>query len=264
MKALWKGALSFGLIHIPVQLFSASKGARELKFKLLHKKDLGEIRYARICKTDGKEVPWEEIVKGYEIEKGDFVILTEEDFQKIHIQKTKTIEILEFVQEDEIDAIYYDTPYYIEPEKGAIKAYVLLREALGQSKKVAVGRFVFKQHEHVGVIRPHENMLVLQKLRYKTELVSAPKVEMPKKSQLAKQEIKMALHLIEQLTRPFQPKEFHDTYTDELKAIIKKKGKGKKISTPQAEVKESKVHDIMSLLKESLEKQKKKSKTRVA
>ena len=259
MRSLWKGAISFGLIHIPVQLYSASR-ARELSFKLLHKKDLGEIRYARICKIDGKEVPWEEIVKGYEIEKGDFVVLTEEDFAKVNVQKTKTVEILSFTQEDQIDTIYYDTPYYLEPEKGSIKAYALLRDALQKSKKVAVGRFVLKQHEHIGIIRPHGNVLVLQKLRYDTELLSDKDLNIPKKTDLSKQEVEMALQLIDQLTKPFKPEIYSDTYTDELKAMIQRKKKGKIVSPPHEKApKESKVHDIMSLLKESLQKQKKKS-----
>ena len=165
MRSIWKGALSFGMIHIPVRLYSASK-SRELKFKLLHKKDLSEIRYARICKADGKEIPWEEIVKGYEYQKGDYVVLTEEDFEKADIKKTRTIEILDFTDENEIDTLYYSSPYYLEPEKGAGKAYALLREALKRSKKVAVGRFVFRHHEHLGVVRPHGDLLVLHQLRH--------------------------------------------------------------------------------------------------
>lgn len=134
MRTIWKGAISFGLIHIPVRLYSASK-SRELKFKMLHKQDLGEIRYARICKADGKEVPWEDIVKGYEYQEGDFVVLTEEDFKKANPKKTRTIEIIDFTDELQIDTMYYSTPYYLEPEKGAEKAYILLREALKRSKK---------------------------------------------------------------------------------------------------------------------------------
>lgn len=262
--SIWKGALSFGLIHIPVRVYSASR-ARELKFKLLHKKDLSEIRYARICKADGKEVPWEDIVKGYEYRHGDFVVLTEEDFEKANLKKTKTIEVLAFAGEDEIDSIYYETPYYLEPEKGAEKAYVLLLEALKESKKVAVGHFVVRHHEHLGVIKAHGNVLVLNQLRYESEIITPKGLSIPKKSPIAKKELDIALELIDQLTKPFKPGEYSDTYTDEIKAVIAKKAKGKKITIKKGELpKPTKVHDIMSLLKQSLEQHKKVTRKRKA
>lgn len=262
MRSIWKGAISFGLIHIPVRLYSASR-SRELKFKLLHGKDLSPIRYARICKADGKEVPWEEIVKGYEYEKGDFVVLTEEDFQKANLKKTKTIEILDFTEESNIDPIYYAKPYYLEPEKGAGKAYLLLREALLRSKKVAVGRFVFQHHEHLGVIKAHGSLLILYQLRYESEILSPKGLEIPKKEKLPAKEIDIALQLIEELTLGFDPKRYSDTYADEIKAIIKKKAKGEKI-TLKPEKMEKETEDIISLLKESLEKHKKKKRRRAA
>jgi len=254
MRSIWKGALSFGLIHIPVRLYSASK-TRELKFKLLHKQDLSEIRYARICKADGKEIPWEEIVKGYEYEPGDFVIMTEEDFEKANVKKTRTIEIIDFTKEDQIDTIYYDTPYFLEPEKGAAKAYSLLYEALKRSKKVAVGHFVFRQHEHLGVIRVHENLLVLHQLRYESEILDAKELNIPK-SPILKNELDMATKLIDQLTKPFNPKAYSDSYTDEIKAMIKKKAKGERVSIQKGEEKPEKVRDILSLLKSSLKQKK--------
>ena len=257
MRSIWRGAISFGLIHIPVRLYSASKN-RELKFKLLHKKDLSEIRYARICKADGKEIPWEDIVKGYEYRPGDYVVLTEEDFQKANPKKTKTIEIIDFTGEDQIDSMYYDTPYYLEPEKGSSKAYNLLREALKRSKKVAVGNYVLRQHEHLGVIKPHGDVLVLNQLRYHSELKSTKGLNIPKEVPLVKNEVDIALKLIEQLTKPFRPGDYSDTYTDEVKKIIVQKSKGKKIKVKKE--KKPKVHDIMALLKESLEHHKKKGK----
>lgn len=257
MRSIWRGAISFGLIHIPVRLYSASKN-RELKFKLLHKKDLSEIRYARICKADGKEIPWEDIVKGYEYRPGDYVVLTEEDFQKANPKKTKTIEIIDFTGEDQIDSMYYDTPYYLEPEKGSSKAYNLLREALKRSKKVAVGNYVLRQHEHLGVIKAHGDVLVLNQLRYHSELKSPKGLNIPKEAPLVKNEVDVALKLIEQLTKPFRPGDYSDTYTDEVKKIIVQKSKGKKIKVKKE--KKPKVHDIMALLKESLEHHKKKGK----
>jgi len=259
MRSIWRGSISFGLVNIPVRLYSASH-SRELSFKLLHKKDLSEIRYARICKAEGKEIPWEEIVKGYEYQPGDYVILADEDFEKANLKKTKSIEILDFTKENEIDPMYYDTPYYLEPEKGAAKAYNLLRESLIKSKKVAIGKFVFKNHEHLGVIMPHDDILVLNQLRYESELVKPTDLHIPKAEDLSKKEIDMALKLIDQLTKPFKPEDYYDTYTKEIKEIIEKKAKGIKTKTKKGEApKPSKVHDIMSLLKDSLQKHKKKS-----
>lgn len=257
--SIWKGALSFGLINIPVRVYSASR-TRELKFKLLHKKDLSEIRYARICKADGKEVPWEDIVKGYEFQHGDYVVLTEEDFEKANLKKTKSIEILNFADEEEIDTIYFETPYYLEPEKGAEKAYVLLREALKDSKKVAIGRFVVRHHEHLAVIKPHGDILVLNQLRYESEIIDPKKLNIPKKEALPKKEFEIALELIDKLTKRFKPREYADTYTEEIKQVIKRKAKGKKVTIKKGEMpKSTKVHDIMSLLKQSLEQHKKVS-----
>lgn len=263
MRSIWRGALSFGLIHIPVRLYSASR-SRELKFKMLHKQDLSEIHYARICKADGKEIPWEDIVKGYEYEDGDYVILTDEDFEKADLKKTRAIEILDFTQEDQIDTIYYDTPYYLEPEKGAGKAYALLCEALKRSKKVAVAQFVFRHHEHIGVVRVHENLLVLHQLRYQSEILSAKELNIPQGT-VPKSELSIALKLIDELTKPFKPSAYSDTYTDAIKAIIKKKAKGQRVSiTKEPPLKSEKVHDILSLLKSSLKQGKKKPKKRKA
>lgn len=265
MRSIWKGAISFGLIHIPVRLYTASR-SRELKFKMLHKQDLSEIRYVRICKADGKEVPWEDIVKGYEYSDGDYVVLTEEDFEQANLKKTRSIEILDFTDENQIDTMYYETPYYLEPEKGAVNAYILLREALKRSKKVAVGHFVFRHHEHLGVIKPHGNILVLNQLRYESEIVNPKGLNVPEKSAASKKEIDIALELIDQLTKPFKPEEYSDTYTDEVKAIIEqRKAKGPKVKVKKGEVPKSpKVQDIMSLLKGSLEQHKKKTKKRRA
>ncbi len=263
MHALWKGALSFGLVHIPVSMHSASM-PRELKFKLLHKKDLSQIRYSRICKAEEKEVPWREIVKGYETEKGDYIILTEEDFAKANLKKTRTIEVLDFTDEDQVDTIYYDTPYYLAPQKGAGNAYSLLYNALKTTKKIAIGRFVFHHHEHIGVIRAYENILVLHQLRYHSELKSHAEFPLihPK---VSKTEQEMALKLIKELSKPFNPQKYSDAYTDEVKAIIKKKSKGQKITLKKSRERPHKVDSILSLLKESLEEHtRKKTKRRKA
>jgi len=260
MHSLWKGAISFGLVHIPVRMYTASV-QRELTFKLLHKKDLSEIRYARICKADDKEIPWEDIVKGYETESGDYIMLTPQDFEMANVKKTRTIEILDFTYENQIDTIYYDTPYFLEPDKGAGKVYSLLYQALKQAKKIAVGRFVFHNHEHIGVIRVHKNILVLHQLRYHSQIKSLQDLNISH-IPVSKTELNLALKLIDELTASFKPEKYADTYEDEIKAIIKKKAKGQKISLKKQVEKSPKVHNILSLLKKSLHKDTKKSKGR--
>jgi DNA end-binding protein Ku len=261
MRSLWKGALSFGLVHIPVRMYSAS-AERELSFKLLHKKDLSEIRYSRLCKADGKEIPWEDLVKGYEIEDGAYVVLTQQDFESANIQKTRTIEILDFTYENQIDTIYYDTPYYLEPDKGAKNAYSLLYQALKQTKKIAVGRFVFHNHEHIGVIRVYKNILILHQLRYHNQIKNIKELNISH-SPVSKTELNLARKLIEELTESFKPEKYSDTYIDEVKAIIKKKAKGQKVSIQKSSTDKSpKIHDILSLLKKSLKKDAKKTKRR--
>jgi DNA end-binding protein Ku len=267
MRSIWKGSISFGLVNIPVRLYSASK-ERELKFVLLHKKDHSQIRYARICKTEDKEIPWSEIEKGFEYKDGQYVVLSQEDFNKADPEKTKSIEIVNFVDESEVDTIYFAKPYYLEPEKNAGSAYSLLRESLKKAKKVGIAKYVFHNHEHIGVIKPYGDLLLLMQLRYDEEIVVPEELKTGKTTKATSKEIQMALKLIEQLTEPFNPQEFKDTYTEEIKEIIAKKAKGKKIQPKGGgEVKPTKVHDIMSLLKASLEedkKPKKKKKNKIA
>lgn len=252
MKAIWKGAISFGLINIPVNIYNAAVD-RELKFVLLHKKDLSQIRYAKICKSEEKEIPYSEIVKGYELEDGKYVVLTEEDFASVNIEKSKTIEIQEFTEEDAIDTIYYEKLYYLEPGKNAGKAYHLFLEALRKSKKVAVAKFVLRNHVRVAIIKPYNNMLILNQIRLQDEILP---FELSEKSihKISEKEVNLAIKLIDQLTGKFTPEEYKDNYVEELKALIDKKSKGGKIIKKGQEPQTTKVHDIMSLLKESLEK----------
>ncbi len=259
MRALWTGALSFGLINIPVRLYSATQD-HGLSFDMLHKKDLSPIRFARICKSDGKEVPYKDIVKGYEYQKGDYVVLVDEDFKQASIKKTKTIDILDFTYEKEIDPLFYEKPYYLEPDKGADKAYVLLREALKKSKKVGVAKFVLHNREHLAVIKPHDHLIILNQLRYQNEIRNASELHIPEKEVASTKEITMAIKLIDQLTSHFHLEDYHDTYTEELKAIIDDKLKGKKPKHAKAkEPKITPVKDIMAMLKESLEEHQRKS-----
>ncbi|MBI3952361.1 MAG: Ku protein, partial [Candidatus Doudnabacteria bacterium] len=184
---------------------------------------------------------------------GDYVVLTEEDFKKANVRKTKTIDIIDFTDEKQIDSIYYEKPYYLEPDKGAAKAYGLLMEALNKAKKVGVAQFVIRNKEHLGVIKPYKNLIVLNQLRYKSEIKPIDELQIPKPESVRKGEIEMALKLINQLTAPFKPDQFKDTYVEELKDVIKQKARGRKPKAKGREPKATEVSDIMTMLKASLE-----------
>jgi DNA end-binding protein Ku len=259
MRAIWSGSLSFGLINIPVKLYSATAGTG-IDLVMLHKKDTSPIRYARICRADGKEVPWEEIVKGYEYQKGDYVVLTEEDFKKARVEKTNAVEIESFIKESEIDPIYFEKPYFLEPEKGAEKAYALLRESLKISKKIGLAKFVLRNREHLAVIRPEGVALVLEQMRYDEEIKNPSELHLPDAKKAGNREVEIALALIHQLTEHFNPKKYKDTYTDELKKIATAKAKGKPIKSKAGrEPKSTEVSDILTVLKKSLQKEKAKA-----
>ena len=258
MRAIWRGWLSFGLINIPINLYSAIKD-KELKFHFLHAKDLSPIRFGRICKKDGKEIPWEDVVKGYELKNGDYVVLADEDFEKANLRRVKTIEILDFTDMSEIDSIYFERPFFLEPQKGAGKAYFLLREALRKSEKVAIAKFVLKNREHLAIIKPHKELLVLNQLRFSFQLRDAKKLMVPKKEKVSTKELDMAIKLIDQLTHHFNPKHYKDTYQEEMMKVIRQKAKGsrKKILI-KSTVPSRKKYDLMKALKASFKKQKRK------
>jgi len=252
MRAIWSGAISFGLVNIPVKLYSGTSAEHALDLDMLSKKDMAPIRYARISTASNKEVEWKDIVKGYEIEKGKYVVITDEDFKKASPEKTNTIEILQFVHEKEIDPIYYEKPYYLMPDKGAAKAYTLLLKALEKSNKVAIATCVIRNLEHIFSIKPLAGeILLLEQLRYADQINEIPDTK-SSEVKISQQEINLALKLIDQLTGKFKPESFKDTYTDTMKKLIEAKAKGKKISAPAVEKKTAAVKDLMSVLKESL------------
>ncbi len=257
MRAIWSGAISFGLINIPVKLFSGSENREGIDLRMLHEKDQSPIRYAKICKVEGIEVPYEEIVKGFEYAKGEFVIITDEDFEKADVKKTTTIDIKEFTEENQIDARYLERPYYLEPSKGADKPYALLREALNKSGKLAVCSFVLRQREHLAVIKPVGRVLVLNQMRYPADLRSPGGLNLPDNSEIKDSELKMALTFIDQLTEPFIPEDFHDTYTEELEATIEAKVKGQPAPKASTAASSGATKDLMAALKASLEATKK-------
>lgn len=258
MHAIWKGSLSFGLVNIPIQIFTASQ-EKEISFVMMHKKDNSQIRYARICKEEEKEIPWDEIVKAYEYEKGHFVIVDDKDFEKANIKKTKIIEILGFINEDEVDSVYFVKPYFLEPQKNAEKTYSLLRDALKKSKKVGLAKFVLRNREHLGVLKIHDNIMILNELRYQKELLRAQEIKIPPVKANSK-ELEMAVQLIDELTIPFKPEAYKDMYVEEMKKIIKQKAKGRLVLPKAEKVKSTKIHDLMSLLQASLEHKKKPAK----
>jgi DNA end-binding protein Ku len=251
MRAIWTGAISFGLVNIPVRLYSAV-GESSLDFDMLAKKDLSPIRYARIATSDGKEVAWKDIVKGYEIEKGHYVVLDDKDFEKANAQKTKAIEIVDFVLEEEIDPMYFDKPYYLEPDKNAGKPYALLREALKDSKKVGIAKFVLRNREKIAVVKASGNAIILNQLRYHADIRDYSDLNLPAANIISDKEKEMALKLIEQLTEKFAPEQFIDTYTDELMKVIEAKAEGKTIKSSTKEPEATKVKDLMDTLMASL------------
>jgi DNA end-binding protein Ku len=258
MRALWSGTINFGLVNIPVKLFSGSK-SNTLNLDMLRRGDLCPVSYKKVCRADGKEIPYEDVVKGYEYEEGDYVILEKEDFENANVEKTKSLEILDFVKEDEIDSIFYEKPYYLEPEKNGTRAYALLREALKKSKKVAVASFVIRSREHIGVIKPYGKLLLLNQLRYHDEIRETEELKLPEAKSIKEKEIKMALSLIEEMTSKFTPEDYEDTYIEDLKKIIEAKAKGKRPKKKGKEPKPTKVIDMMDLLKKSIDRKKKKS-----
>lgn len=266
MHAIWSGGISFGLVNIPVKLYSGAEDS-EFHFRMLHKTDHSPIRYARICQNDGREVAYKDIVKGYEYEKDSYVILNDEDFEKANVRATHTIDIIEFSFEKEIDFRYFDKPYYLEPGKGADKAYVLLCEALKKAKKIAIAKLVLHNREHLAVIKPIGQVLVLNQLRFAAQIREPKGLNLPKTTTVQKRELEMALALVDQLTAHFNPKDFHDTYTEDLEKIIANKIKGNKIKTKGKIPSKTAAKDLMAALKASLKKKSsgtKKHKKRVA
>ncbi len=253
MRSIWSGAISFGLVNIPVKLGSAVESGSELSFDMLSKKDLAPIRYARIDTKTDKEVEWKDIVKGYEYAKGKYVVITDEDFQKASPEKSKTIDIVQFVKEAEIEPIYYEKPYYITPDKGAGKAYHLLMKALEQTETVGLAEFMLRNRMHICALKVYNGVLLLNQLRYNEEIREAPEVSDAKNEKVSAKEVELAVKLIDQLTEKFKPTDFKDTYVQELKKVIKAKTEGKEIHVAEPKKSSGAVKDIMGALKASLE-----------
>ena len=254
-RAIWKGSISFGLVNIPIALYPATR-REELKFRLLRKTDLSPVNYKRVAEKDGKEVPWDQIVKGYEYEKGKYVVLQDEDFQRVDIEATQTVDIQDFVELDEIDPIFFYKPYYLEPQKGGDKAYALLRDALKDSKKVGVAKVVIKTREYLAGVKPEDGVLVLELMHFADELAGTSKLHIPTKVEIGKREMTMAKSLIDSMSSKWNPEKYKDDYREALMEMIEEKVEagGKEIEEkPRKAPKPTKVIDLISVLQKSLE-----------
>lgn len=253
MHILWKGSINFGLVSIPINLYNGSS-VPSLQLTMLHNKDHSPIRYARFCRSENKEIAYSEIVKGYEVEKNEFVELDTKDFEKASVAPSHSVDIIEFVDQKQIDARYYDKPYYLEPAKGGEKAYILLREVLKRSKKVAVATFVLHNREHIGIILSFGKIMVLNRIRFTREIRDTNFLKIPEKITIRPEEMQMAATLVRQLTKKFQPQILHDTYDESLEKVVQAKAKGKHIKAKTKEVKGVKAKNLMTALRASLKK----------
>jgi DNA end-binding protein Ku len=251
-RALWKGSIAFGLVNIPIELHTAVRNHRP-KFRMLHAKDKSPVRFERVCVRDGTPVAWEDLVKGYEYEKGRFVVLTKEDFQAAALEKTRTIDIVDFVKSDEIDDRFFDTPYYLVPAKGGERAYALLREALRESERIGVATFILRDAQHLAGVEVIDDALVLSVMRFTDELVDAESFKLPKSNDVRPRELQMAKALVANLAADWDPEKYTDQYRENLLRIIRGKMKGKTVTLEAAdEPRQAEVVDLMERLRQSL------------
>lgn len=256
MRAMWKGAVSFGLVTIPIQLYAATEN-KNVSLHQVHEPDGGRIQYRRFCSTEDKEVPYAEIAKGYELEDGRMVILTNDDLSSLPLSTSKTIDVLEFVDIEAIDPIYFDRSYYLEPQKAAAKAYVLLRDALHKSGHVAIAKVSLRQRESLAVLRVYSDVMVLTTMLWPDE-VRSPKFDFLSEElpQVRSKELSMAGSLIDSLTEPvFEPDKYHDDYREALESVIEAKASGEEpgIKTPEKAEKTDKAPDLIDVLAASVE-----------
>lgn len=264
-RGLWKGAISFGLVNVPVELHSAKKRAAELDMTMLDKRDLAPVGYKRVNKATGKEVAWGDVVKGYEYQVGDYVVLSDEDFRRANPEAAKTVDILAFVELADIQPQYFDTPYYLKPEKRGEKAYALLRDTLHKAGRAGIASVVIRTRQYLAALVAQDELLVLNTLRYAEELKSPADLEIPK-AKVTPKELDMALRLVEDMADEWHPGKYKDTYRDDLLKRVKEKvkaGETEALTEPGQEPRKQKsadVIDLMSLLKKSVERKPKAAK----
>jgi DNA end-binding protein Ku len=255
MRPIWKGAISFGLVTIPVSVLPATSSAEKISFRMLRKSDLSPIRYKRVAEVDGEEVPWDQIVKGYEYEKGQFVVFEEKDFDAVELASTDSISIQDFVPLEKIDPIYFHTPYYLEPMKGGAAAYALLREVLAETGKVGIAKVAMRSREHLAAVKPNGSLLALELMHFATEISPAEAVKVPSEGKVGAREKEMAKTLVDQMTTDWKPEQYHDDYAEAVMKLVEQKVKaggkelpGTKKQAPAA----TNVVDLVKVLQESL------------
>ncbi len=252
-RSIWSGTISFGLVSIPVRMVGAVS-EHALHFNLLHRKDSSPIGYEKVCKKEGKEVPDDEIVKAYEVTKGKYVELDDEDFEAARTEGYHTFDISDFVEVDEIDPIYFERSYYLVPQDGGEKVYTLLVRAMEDAGLAAVGTFVMREREHLGCLRIRDGVIVLERMYFADEIRPTDELR-PSRARVSKDELEMATALIDRFTGSFDPSEYSDTYTDRLLDVIKRKQKGETVQVEQPEPAEEETPDLMSALRASIEAQ---------
>ena len=252
-RAIWKGTISFGLVNIPIALYPATR-REELKFRLLRKNDLSPVNYKRVAEKDGREVPWNDIVKGYEYAKGKFVMLTREDMKRAALEKTRTLDILNFVPGQDIDDRFFETPYYVVPGKGGDRAYAVLRKALRQSGKTAVGKIMLRETQHLAALEAIDEALVLTLMRFPDELADLSSFRFPPATGQRPKQVQMAKALIDQLSAKWSPREYTDEYGANLARVIRAKLKGTapRLREELVDTRLGKVVDLMERLQQSL------------
>jgi DNA end-binding protein Ku len=256
-RAMWKGAISFGLVSVPVGLYTSTE-EKTLRFNQLHDEDFGRIKMQRVCSKCGEMVDFEHIVKGYEYEKDKYVVMTDEDFDAVPVESSRAIDIVQFVDLADIDPIYYKKSYYLVPEETGLKAYTLLRRAMEEDGRVAIAKVAFREKEHLAALRFKDNVFVLETMYWPDEIRAADFDILDKRVQVRENEVQMAKSLIDNLTEPFKPEKFKDEYREALLEIVEKKVAGEEIEVvPEPEP--TKVVDLMEALKASVEQTKKKA-----
>jgi DNA end-binding protein Ku len=249
-RAIWSGTISFGLVNVPVRMYSAIE-EKKLHFHYLHTKDDSPIGYDKVCKAEGKSVPDKEISKAFEVSKGKYVYLDDEDFEAARVEGYKTMEISDFVPYEQIDPIYFEKTFYLGPQDGAEKVYSLLVRAMETSELVALGTYIMRDREHLGCLRVRDGALQLEKMFFADEIRDVKEIK-PKKVTVGKAELEMAQELIDRFTGKFKPEKYKDTYTAALKKVVRAKQQGKEVHAAPEEAEEAEVTDLMEALKASI------------
>lgn len=255
MRSIWKGSISFGLVTIPIAVYPATSSREKISFNMLRKRDLSPIRFKRVAETDGKEVPWEEIVKGYQYEKGKYVVFEEKDFEAVELKSTDTISIQDFVDLNQINPIYFHTPYYLEPMKGGNGAYSLLRDVLAETKKVGIAKVALRNREHLAAVKAHGSLLVMELMHFAQEIASPDEIKVTAEKPIGSREKEMAKTLLNQMTTDWEPERYKDEYADAMMKLIEQKvaAGGKEVPGPKQKAQPAtNVIDLVKVLQDSL------------